>query len=224
MNSKQIELDFTKFALSNTKVRPSAIHRMHGYVTPYIMEERELHVTQLDVFSRLMLDRVIFLGTDINDDVANVIQAQLLYLESVDKDRNIQIYINSPGGNVYAGLGIYDTMHFINPTISTICTGMCASMAAILLSAGTKGMRSALPHSRVMIHQPSGGAEGMESDIEIQANQIKIVKNELAEILGEHTGQPLKKILKDIDRDYWMKAIEAKEYGLIDTVLNKREK
>lgn len=224
MNSKQIEQDFTKFAISNTKARSSAIHKIRGYVTPYIMEERELHVTQMDVFSRLMIDRVIFLGTEIDDDVANVIQAQLLYLESTDKEKNIQIYINSPGGGVYAGLGIYDTMHFINPTISTICTGMCASMAAILLAAGTKGMRSALPHSRVLIHQPSGETSGQESDIAIQAEQIKIVKNELAEILVEHTSQPLKRILKDIDRDYWMKAYEAKEYGLIDIVLDKREK
>jgi ATP-dependent Clp protease protease subunit len=218
------EIDFRKFAASKTKARSSAIDNMHGYVTPYIMEEREMHVTQMDVFSRMMVERVIFLGTAIDDDVANIIQAQLLYLESTDPEKDIQIYINSPGGGVYAGLGIYDTMQFIKPKISTICTGICASMAAILLAAGSKGMRSALPHSRIMIHQPSGAAEGMESDIEITATQIKIIKKELYEILAEHSGQTMKKIQTDADRDHWMKAEEAKEYGIIDSILTKRTK
>lgn len=223
--------DFRKFALSNTKTKGSTINRYNGavngitnYITPYIMEERELHVSQIDVFSRMMMDRVIFLGTGIDSEVANIIQAQLLYLESVDQDKDIQIYINSPGGEVYAGLGIYDTMQFIKPDISTICTGICASMAAILLTAGTKGKRSALPHSRVMIHQPSSGIEhSQESDIEITATQIKLLKNELYEIIVEHSGQPMKKVIKDADRDCWMTAVQAVDYGMIDHVIQKQK-
>ena len=224
MNTSKVEMDFRKFARSNTNASSASIDKLTGYITPYIMEERELRVAQIDVFSRMMMERVIFLGTAIDSDVSNIIQAQLLYLESNDPDRDIQIYINSPGGGVYAGLGIYDTMQFIQPKIATICTGVCASMAAILLAAGDKGKRSALPHSRVMIHQPSGGAEGMESDIEIAANEIKLIKGELYEILSHHTGQPIKKIIKDADRDYWMRAVDAKAYGLIDDILQKRTK
>lgn len=224
MKESQFGKDFEKFAISNTKASRTAVDRMRGYITPYIMEERELHVTQMDVFSRMMIERVIFLGTPIDSDVANVIQAQLLYLESTDSTKPIQLYINSPGGGVYSGLGIYDTMHFINPAVSTTCIGMCASMAAILLAAGQKGERSALPHSRIMIHQPSGGAEGSASDIEIVYKEIEKLKNELYEILAEHTGQPIKKVLKDADRDYWMKANEALDYGIIDKVLSAKNK
>jgi ATP-dependent Clp protease protease subunit len=224
MKNERLEIDFRRFARAKTRASSAAIDKMTNYITPYIMEERELHVSQIDVFSRMMMERVIFLGTDIDSDVANIIQAQLLYLESTDQDKDIQIYINSPGGDVYSGLGIYDTMCFIKPKISTICTGICASMAAILLAAGEKGMRSALPHSRVMIHQPSCAASGQESDIEITATEIKKIKNELYEILVEHTGHSIKRIIKDADRDYWMTAIQAKEYGLIDTVLEKRLK
>ena len=190
-------------------------------VTPYIIEERHLNVAQMDVFSRLMMDRIIFLGTAIDDYVANVIQAQLLFLESVDATKDISIYINSPGGGVYAGLGMYDTMQFIKPDIATICTGMAASMAAVLMCAGTKGKRSALPHSRIMIHQPLGGAQGQASDIEITAREILKLKGELYAIIANHSGQTLKKVEKDSDRDYWMKADEAKEYGMIDEILKR---
>ena len=175
----------------------------------------------MDVFSRLMMDRIIFLGTGINDSVANIIQAQLLFLESTDKTKDIQIYINSPGGSVYAGLGIYDTMQFINPDVATICTGIAASMAAVLLCAGQDGKRSGLPHSRVMIHQPLGGAQGQASDIEITAREILKLKKELYEIIAKHSNQSYDKVYEDSDRDYWMKALEAKEYGMIDEVLTK---
>ena len=191
-------------------------------VTPYIIEERQLNMTQMDVFSRLMMDRIIFLGTAIDDYVANIIQAQLLFLESVDANKDISIYINSPGGGVYAGLGIYDTMQFIKPEINTICTGMAASMGAVLMCAGQKGKRSALPHSRVMIHQPLGGASGQASDIEITAREILKLKQELYEIIANHSGQDIKKVANDSDRDYWMKADEAKAYGMIDEILTRK--
>ena len=189
------------------------------YLNPYILEERQLNVTQMDVFSRLMMDRIIFLGTQVTDQSANIIQAQLLYLDSVDPDKDISLYINSPGGSVYAGLGIYDTMQYINSNVSTICTGMAASMAAVLMVAGEKGKRFALPHSRIMIHQPLGGIQGQASDIEITAREILKLKDELYRIIAGHSGQPFEKIEADSDRDYWMTAAEAKEYGMIDKVL-----
>src|SRR4030095_5186282 len=192
-------------------------------LTPYIIEERPLNVAQLDVFSRLMMDRIIFMGDPINDYVANVIQAQLLFLESADAKRDIQIYINSPGGSVYAGLGIYDTMQYITPSVATICTGIAASMAAVLLCSGSKGSRTGLKHARVMIHQPMGGAEGQASDIEIMAKEMMKTKRELYEIIAQHSGQPIEKVEKDADRDYWMMAEEAKEYGMIDEVLLKNK-
>ncbi len=192
-----------------------------SYINPSIIEERQLNVAQMDVFSRLMMDRIIFLGTDVNDYTANVIQAQLLYLDSSDPGKDISIYINSPGGSVYAGLGIYDTMQYISSDVSTICTGMAASMAAVLLVSGEKGKRYALRHSRVMIHQPMGGAQGQASDIEITAREIKKLKHELYTIIADHSGQPFEKVEKDSDRDYWMTADEAKEYGMIDNVLMK---
>ncbi|GGW40131.1 ATP-dependent Clp endopeptidase proteolytic subunit ClpP [Arenibacter certesii] len=188
-------------------------------LTPNIIEERQLNAVAMDVFSRLMMDRIIFLGTGINDQVANIVQAQLLFLESTDASKDIQIYINSPGGSVYAGLGIYDTMQFIKPDVATICTGMAASMGAVLLCAGEKGKRSGLTHSRVMIHQPLGGAQGQASDIEITAREIIKLKDELYQIIAKHSGQPLEKVSDDSDRDYWMKANEAKEYGMIDEIL-----
>ncbi|MCM4154098.1 ATP-dependent Clp endopeptidase proteolytic subunit ClpP [Arenibacter sp. N53] len=188
-------------------------------LTPNIIEERQLNAVAMDVFSRLMMDRIIFLGTGINDQVANIVQAQLLFLESTDASKDIQIYINSPGGSVYAGLGIYDTMQFIKPDVATICTGMAASMGAVLLCAGEKGKRSGLTHSRVMIHQPLGGAQGQASDIEITAREILKLKDELYQIIAKHSGQPLEKVSDDSDRDYWMKANEAKEYGMIDEIL-----
>ena len=191
-------------------------------MTPYIMEERQLNVAQMDVFSRLMMDRIIFLGTDVNAQVANIVTAQLLFLESVDSGKDIQIYINSPGGSVYAGLGIYDTMQFIKPDVATICTGIAASMAAVLLCAGAEGKRSALPHSRVMIHQPSGGAQGVASDMEINLKEMLKLKNELYEIIAKHSKQPFAKVYKDSERDYWMIAREAKEYGMIDEVLERK--
>jgi endopeptidase Clp len=186
------------------------------------MEERQLNVAQMDVFSRLMMDRIIFLGTDVNDQVANIVTAQLLFLESVDSAKDIQIYINSPGGSVYAGLGMYDTMQFIKPDVATICTGIAASMAAVLLCAGAEGKRSALPHSRVMIHQPSGGAQGVASDMEINLKEMLKLKNELYEIIAKHSKQPFAKVYKDSERDYWMIAHEAKEYGMIDEVLERK--
>lgn len=192
-----------------------------NYINPSIIEERQLNVAQMDVFSRLMMDRIIFLGTEVNDYTANVIQAQLLYLDSADPGKDVSIYINSPGGSVYAGLGIYDTMQYISSDVATICTGMAASMAAVLLVAGEKGKRFALRHSRVMIHQPMGGAQGQASDIEITAREIKKLKHELYTIIADHSGQPFEKVERDSDRDYWMTADEAKEYGMIDKVLVK---
>ena len=199
---------------------------MEGYVksslTPYIIEERQLNVAQMDVFSRLMMDRIIFLGTGINDQVANIVQAQLLFLESADAKKDIQIYMNSPGGSVYAGLGIYDTMQVINPDVATICTGIAASMAAVLLCAGANGKRSALKHSRVMIHQPMGGAEGQVSDMEITLKEILKLKKELYDIIAQHSGKPFAEVERDSDRDYWMTSEEAKAYGMIDEVLTAK--
>jgi len=219
--------DFKKFATGhlgvNSMVLDDVMKAQAGYLNPYILEERQLNVTQLDVFSRLMMDRIIFLGTEVNDYTANVLQAQMLYLDSVDSGKDISIYINSPGGSVYAGLGIYDTMQFINSDVQTICTGMAASMAAVLLVAGAKGKRSALPHSRVMIHQPMGGAQGQASDIEITAREIQKLKKELYTIIAEHSGQPFDKVWADSDRDYWMTAEEAAQYGMIDHVLNRKK-
>ena len=185
----------------------------------YLIEERQLNVAQMDVFSRLMMDRIMFLGTAIDDQVANIIQAQLLFLQSTDSSRDIQMYINSPGGGVYAGLGIYDTMQFVTPDVATICTGIAASMGAVLLCAGQKGKRSALPHARVMIHQPLGGAQGQASDIEITAREILKLKDELYQIISKHSGQSKEKVTENSDRDYWMKAEEAKNYGMVDEVL-----
>ncbi|MAU26611.1 MAG: ATP-dependent Clp protease proteolytic subunit [Muricauda sp.] len=192
-------------------------------MTPNIIEERQLNAIAMDVFSRLMMDRIIFLGTGINDQVANIVQAQLLFLESADASKDIQIYINSPGGSVYAGLGIYDTMQFIKPDVATICTGIAASMAAVLLCAGAPGKRSGLTHSRVMIHQPMSGAQGQASDIEIAAKEVLKLKDELYEIISKHSGQPFEKVYEDSDRDYWMKAEEAKKYGMIDEILVRED-
>lgn len=192
-----------------------------SYISPTIIEERQLNVAQMDVFSRLMMDRIIFLGTDVNDYTANVIQAQLLYLDSADPGKDVSIYINSPGGSVYAGLGIYDTMQYITSDVATICTGMAASMAAVLLVAGAKGKRFALKHSRVMIHQPMGGAQGQASDIEITAREIQKLKKELYTIIADHSGMPYEKVERDSDRDYWMTSEEAKQYGMIDDVLSR---
>ena len=220
-----IKDDFRKYATGhlglNSMVLDDVIKAQGGYLNPYILEERQLNVTQLDVFSRLMMDRIIFLGTEVNDYTANVLQAQLLYLDSVDPSKDISIYINSPGGSVYAGLGIYDTMQFIQSDVATICTGMAASMASVLLVAGKEGKRSALPHSRVMIHQPMGGAQGQASDIEITAREIQKLKKELYTIIAEHSHTPYEKVWADSDRDYWMIAEEAKEYGMIDTVMKR---
>ena len=195
-----------------------------SYINPTIIEERQLNVAQMDVFSRLMMDRVIFLGTEVNDYTANVIQAQLLYLDSTDPGKDISIYINSPGGSVYAGLGIYDTMQYVASDVSTLCTGMAASMAAVLLVSGEKGKRFALRHSRVMIHQPMGGAQGQASDIEITAREIRKLKDELYNIISEHSGQPFEKVERDSDRDYWMTSQEALDYGMIDRILVKAKK
>jgi ATP-dependent Clp protease protease subunit len=191
-------------------------------LTPNIIEERQMNAVAMDIFSRLMMDRIIFLGVPIYDDVANIIMGQLLFLESTNSNRDIQIYVNSPGGSVYAGLAIYDTMQYISSDVATICTGMAASMAAVLMSAGEKGKRTALPHSRIMIHQPLGGAQGQASDIEITYKEISKLKKELYDILSHHSGQPFDRIEKDSDRDYWMTAQEAKEYGMIDEVLGRR--
>ena len=224
---KQMKMnDFKKYATKhlgmNSMVLDDVIKSQTGYLNPYILEERQLNVTQLDVFSRLMMDRIIFLGTEINDYTANTLQAQLLYLDSVDNTKDISIYINSPGGSVYAGLGIYDTMQFINSDVATICTGMAASMAAVLLVAGQEGKRSALTHSRVMIHQPMGGAQGQASDIEITVREIAKLKKELYTIISEHSHTEFDKVWADSDRDYWMTALEAKEYGMIDEVLSRK--
>jgi ATP-dependent Clp protease protease subunit len=215
--------DFGKFARSKKGLSSLMLHKYAtvsgSYISPTIIEERQLNIATMDVFSRLMMDRIIFLGLPIYDDVANIIQAQLLYLDSTDPGKDIQIYFNSPGGSVYAGLGIYDTMQYITADIATICTGMAASMAAVLLTAGTKGKRSGLRHSRVMLHQPSGGAEGQAADIEIMAREIMKLKKELYEIIALHADKDPEKVEKDSDRDYWMTAEEAKAYGLIDEVL-----
>jgi ATP-dependent Clp protease protease subunit len=211
--------EFRKYATKHRGISSISYDRYTSSLTPYIIEERQLNVAQMDVFSRLMMDRIIFLGTAINDQVANIIQAQLLFLESVDSKKDIQIYINSPGGSVYAGLGIYDTMQYIAPDVATICTGMAASMGAVLMCAGSKGKRTALKHSRIMIHQPLGGAEGQASDIEITAREIQKLKKELYEIIAKHSGQPYEKVWNDSDRDYWMIAEEAKAYGMVDEIL-----
>lgn len=211
--------EFKKYATQHHGVNSMYYDKIVSSMTPYIIEERQLNVAQMDVFSRLMMDRIIFLGTANDDTIANIIQAQLLFLESVDSTKDIQIYVNSPGGGVYAGLGIYDTMQFIKPDVATICTGIAASMGAVLLCAGANGKRSALPHSRVMIHQPLGGAQGQASDIEITAREILKLKDELYDIISKHSGQPFDKVHHDSDRDYWMKAEEAKAYGMIDEVL-----
>ena len=199
------------------------VQSSYGYISPTILEERQLNVTQMDVFSRLMMDRVIFLGTEVNDYTANVIQAQLLYLDSVDSERDINLYLNTPGGSVYAGLGIYDTMQFVKARVSTICTGLAASMGAVLLVAGEQGMRAALPHSRVMIHQPLGGIQGQASDIEITAKEILKLKDELYQIISDKSGKSMDQIRQDADRDHWMTAAEALEYGMIDKVYTHKD-
>lgn len=216
--------EFRKYATKHHGI--SSMHvdsYIESSLTPYIIEERQLNVAQMDVFSRLMMDRIIFLGTGINDQVANIITAQLLFLESADPKKDIQIYLNSPGGSVYAGLGIYDTMQYITPDVATICTGMAASMGAVLLCAGAEGKRSALKHSRVMIHQPLGGAQGQASDIEITAREIQKLKKELYDIIATHSGQTYDKVWADSDRDYWMIAEEAKAYGMVDEVLIRKK-
>ncbi len=215
--------EFKKYATKHHGISSLHYDDLQSSVTPYIIEERQLNVAQMDVFSRLMMDRIIFLGTGIDSHVANIIQAQLLFLESVDSSKDISIYLNSPGGGVYAGLGIYDTMQFIKPEINTICTGMAASMGAVLMCAGEKGKRSALPHSRIMIHQPLGGASGQASDIEITAREILKLKDELYQIISKHSGQSIEKVHDDSDRDYWMTAQEAKAYGMIDEVLERKK-
>jgi ATP-dependent Clp protease protease subunit len=212
---------FKKFATKHHGVNSMYYDKIVASMTPYIIEERQLNISQLDVFSRLMMDRIIFMGTGVDDHMANIIQAQLLFLESVDASKDIQIYINSPGGSVYAGLGIYDTMQYIKPDVATICTGMAASMGAVLLCAGAAGKRSALPHSRVMIHQPSGGASGVATDMEINLKEMLKLKEELYQIISHHSGQTMEKVYKDSERDYWMIADEAKEYGMIDEVLRR---
>ena len=219
--------EFRKYAIKHRRIGSQHVDRFIGQVqhaypksmTPYIIEERQLNVAQMDVFSRLMMDRIIFLGDAVHDGVANIIQAQLLFLQSTDSKRDIQIYINSPGGSVYAGLGIYDTMQYITPDVATMCTGMAASMAAVLLCAGAEGKRAALPHSRVMSHQPSGGAQGVASDMEINLREMLKLKKELYDIISEHSGQTYDWVEKASDRDYWMTASEAKKFGMIDEVL-----
>ena len=223
-----MEKDFEKFARANAGVSSLALHdyrsAMDNYINPAIIEERRLNAVSLDVFSRLLMDRIIFLGVPIDDDVANIIMAQLLFLASTDSKADISLYINTPGGQVSSGLGIYDTMQLIEPDVATICTGMAASMGSVLLCAGEKGKRSALPHSRVLIHQPLGGASGQASDIEIAAREILKTKDELYHIIAEHTGNTVEKIAADADRDYWMSAKEALEYGMVDEILGARKK
>ena len=221
--------EFRKFAVKDRGISSATVDNYIGsiygnYISPTIIEERQLNIATMDVFSRLMMDRIIFLGVPINDYVANIIQAQLLYLESADAKKDIQIYLNSPGGSVHAGLGIYDTMQYINPDVATICTGMAASMAAVLLCAGAKKKRTGLKHSRVMIHQPMGGAQGQATEIEIMHAEIQKLKKELYEIIAQHSGQDYQKVWDDSDRDYWMTAGEAKEYGMIDEVLEHKDK
>jgi ATP-dependent Clp protease protease subunit len=219
--------DFRKYAIRHLGMNSNALDKYtsitDNYISPTIIEERQLNVAQMDVFSRLMMDRIIFLGTQVDDYTANVIQAQLLYLDSADPGKDIFIYINSPGGSVSSGYGIYDTMQYISSDVNTICTGIAASMAAVLLVAGTKGKRTALKHSRVMIHQPLGGAQGQASDIEIMAREILKIKQEIYTIIADHSGQPYEKVLADGDRDFWMTAEEAKTYGMIDEVLTKKQ-
>ncbi|MBK9477885.1 MAG: ATP-dependent Clp endopeptidase proteolytic subunit ClpP [Bacteroidetes bacterium] len=219
--------EFEKFAVKHQGISSASLHSYtsiyNDYISPTIIEERQLNVASMDVFSRLMMDRIIFLGTGINDYVSNIIQAQLLFLSSVDAKKDIQIYLNSPGGSVYAGLGIYDTMQFIEPDVATICTGMAASMGAVLMCAGAKGKRSALKHARIMIHQPMGGAQGQASDIEITAREIQKLKKELYDIIAEHSGKDYETVWKDSDRDYWMTAEEAREYGMVDEVLVRKK-
>jgi ATP-dependent Clp protease, protease subunit len=215
--------EFEKYAVKHSRISSNTLNDYNKYqvtnLTPNIIEERPMNIAVMDVYSRLMMDRIIFLGYGINDEVANIVTAQLLFLESTDRTRDIQMYINSPGGSVYAGLGVYDTMQFVTPDIATICTGMAASMGQILMCAGTKGKRTALKHSRIMMHQPSGAIGGQASDIEITVNEIRKLKRELYEITAFHTGKTAKQIEKDSDRDYWLTAQEAKEYGLVDEVL-----
>jgi ATP-dependent Clp protease protease subunit len=215
--------EFEKYAVKHKGVSSNTLH---GYInhnvtnlTPNIIEERPMNIAVMDVYSRLMMDRIIFLGYPVTDEVANIITAQLLFLESTDRTRDIQLYINSPGGGVYAGLGLYDTMQFVSPDIATICTGVAASMAAVLMSAGAAGKRTALKHARIMLHQPSAGAMGQASDVEITVNEVRKVKHELYEVLANHTGQTIERVTKDCNRDYWMTAAEAKDYGLVDEVL-----
>lgn len=216
--------EFKKYATKHLGLNSMHVgNYMESSMTPYIIEERQLNMSQMDVFSRLMMDRIIFLGTGIDDQVANIINAQLLFLESVDPKKDIQIYLNSPGGSVYAGLGIYDTMQYISPDVATICTGLAASMGAVILCAGAEGKRTALKHSRVMIHQPLGGAQGQASDIEITAREIVKMKKELYDIIAQHTGKPFDKVEEDSDRDYWMTSKEAKEYGMVDEVLIRKK-
>ena len=224
--NNNFQTDFRNFVTKHCRINPLVFDQYaaavtSSYISPTIIEERQLNVAQMDVFSRLMMDRIIFLGTQVDDYSANVIQAQLLYLDSADPGKDVSIYINSPGGSVYAGLGIYDTMQYISSDVATICTGMAASMAAVLLVAGAKGKRFALKHSRVMIHQPMGGAQGQASDMEITVREIKKLKEELYRIISEHSGQPMEKVERDSDRDYWMTSAEALEYGMIDRVLEK---
>ena len=220
--------DFRKYATKhlgiNGLVFDEVVSSQAQYLNPYILEERQLNVTQMDVFSRLMMDRIIFLGVPIDDDVANIIQAQLLFLASTDSSVNISLYINTPGGQVTSGLAIYDTMQLVEPDVATICTGMAASMGSVLLCAGEKGKRSCLPHSRVLIHQPLGGAQGQASDIMIAAKEIEKTRKELYDIISQHSGQPYEKVFADADRDYWMTAQEALEYGMVDEILTKKSK
>src|SRR5690349_11053095 len=220
--------EFRKYAMGHHNISSLTYDRyssrIQSSLTPYIIEERSLNVAQMDVFSRLMMDRIIFLGTGIDDQVANIVTAQLLFLESADRTRDVQMYINSPGGSVYAGLGVYDTMQIINPDVSTICTGIAASMAAVLMCAGTKGKRTALRHSRVMLHQPSSAIGGQATDIEITVKEIRRIKKNLYDIISEHTGQDVKRVEEDCDRDYWMMAEEAMEYGIVDEVLKRNPK
>jgi ATP-dependent Clp protease protease subunit len=215
--------EFQKYAIKDKGISSNTLH---GYInhnvtnlTPNIIEERPMNIAVMDVYSRLMMDRIIFLGYPVTEEVANIITAQLLFLESTDRTRDVQLYINSPGGGVYAGLGLYDTMQFVSPDIATICTGVAASMSAVLMSAGAAGKRTALKHSRIMLHQPSAGAMGQASDVEITVNEVRKVKHELYEVLSNHTGQTIERVAKDCTRDYWMTASEAKDYGLVDEVL-----
>ena len=220
--------EFHKYATKHLGISSTSLAKytsvLNSYISPTIIEERQLNVASMDIFSRLMMDRIIFLGTGIDDHVSNIIQGQLLFLESADADKDIQIYINSPGGSVYAGLGMYDTMQYIKPDVATICTGMAASMGAVLMCAGEKGKRTALKHSRVMIHQPLGGTQGQASDIEITAKEIQKLKKELYDIIAEHSGQTYDKVWSDSDRDFWMTATEAKAYGMVDEVLIRDRK